>query len=437
MDGEQSLALWRQGRDAWNAWAKAMLDRRAEMERDGTWALHRHVFGDEKPDNEATGAWMRDAAADFQAQVFEEPADFSSFLFPRSARFDEATFQQDAGFYSATFSGYAGFYSATFSGYARFYSATFSGDARFDSATFSGNAGFDSATFSGDARFAQAKFGGYTSFAEATFDRLANFSAAQGERRFTLCGAQFDEVPDFIQAHFAEAPRLDNSHIRPGFIEPRRFWDRLFTRVKEDADRSARYRALKRLAIDGHDHVREQEYFAGELRSLRGSPDRLLPNPLNWFRRNKAGNRRPVWPGGARYWFGLGYQLLSDFGRSMLRPLGWWGLSVAGFAWAYLARAKFTDGCAVGDGTPWSAALGLSIRKALPFAGIASSEKLNQIYACLYGIHGESVRLAVLPDRFTPVIPDAVDYLGMLQLVFSILLLFLFLLAVRSHFRIR
>ena len=244
-------------------------------------------------------------------------------------------------------------------------------------------------------------------------------------------------MPDFIQAHFAEAPRLDNSHIRPGFIEPRRFWDHLFPRVKRDVNRSACYRALKRLAIDGHDHVREQEYFAGELRSLRGCPDRLLPNPLNWFRRDDAGKRRRAWPGGARYWFGLGYQLLSDFGRSMLRPLGWWGLSVAGFAWAYLARAKFSDGCAVGESTPWSAALGLSIRKALPFAGIASSEKLNQIYACLYGIHGDSARLAALPDRFTPVIPDAVDYLGMVQLVLSILLLFLFLLAVRSHFRIR
>ena len=287
-------------------------------------------------------------------------------------------------------------------------------------------------------------------------------------------------MPDFIQAHFAEAPRLDNSHIRPGFIEPRRFWDRLFPRVNGDVDRSARYRALKRLAIDGHDHVREQEYFAGELRSLRGCPDRLLPNPLNWFRRDDAGRRRRAWPGGARYWFGLGYQLLSDFGRSMLRPLGWWGLSVLGFALAYLDRhfaraaelgmdygngvgawlgASVGDwlvgsvpslaavlpplptasatACLAGDETPWSAALGLSIRKALPFAGIASSEKLNQIYACLYGIHGESARLAVLPDRFTPVIPDAVDYLGMVQLVFSILLLFLFLLAVRSHFRIR
>ena len=109
-------------------------------------------------------------------------------------------------------------------------------------------------------------------------------------------------------------------------------------------------------------------------------------------------------------------------------------MASAGFAWGYLDHAGFPDRCAAGAGadTPWSAALGLSIRKALPFAGIASSEKLNQIYACLYGVHD-----GIEPGRITPIIPDAVDYLGMVQLVLSLLLLFLFLLAVRNHFRIR
>ncbi len=199
------------------------------------------------------------------------------------------------------------------------------------------------------------------------------------------------------------------------------------------SDRAARYRALKRLAIQGHDHAREQEYFAGELKALRGHPDRLLPNPLNWFRKDEDGRRLPAWPGGARYWFGLGYQWFSDFGRSMLRPLVWWVLAVFGFAAAYLdqhhARAT-TDGCLVGDGHPISAAIGLSIRKALPFAGVGSSEKLNQIYACLYGVHGAAL-------KGSPVIPDVVDYLGIVQLLFSLLLLFLFLLAVRNHFRIK
>jgi hypothetical protein len=35
------------------------------------------------------------------------------------------------------------------------------------------------------------------------------------------------------------------------------------------------------------------------------------------------------------------------------------------------------------------------------------------------------------------VIPDAVDYIGIGQLLLSLVLIFLFLLAVRNHFRIR
>ena len=94
--------------------------------------------------------------------------------------------------------------------------------------------------------------------------------------------------------------------------------------------------------------------------------------------------------------------------------------------------------CLVGqDTSPLWAALGLSIRKAVPFAGVASANKLDQIYACLYGIHGDSPTSGDLPERFAPVIPDAVDYIGIGQLLLSLVLIFLFLLAVRNQFRIR
>lgn len=80
-------------------------------------------------------------------------------------------------------------------------------------------------------------------------------------------------------------------------------------------------------------------------------------------------------------------------------------------------------------------ALLLSFHKGLPFTGVGSPEKLNQIYACLYGIHGGGTR--ELPERFTPVIPDLVYLLGILQTLFSLVLIFLLLLALRNHFRIR
>jgi hypothetical protein len=37
MNKDETLALYEQGKDAWNAWAKEMLKRRAEMETAGTW----------------------------------------------------------------------------------------------------------------------------------------------------------------------------------------------------------------------------------------------------------------------------------------------------------------------------------------------------------------------------------------------------------------
>jgi len=255
------------------------------------------------------------------------------------------------------------------------------------------------------------------------------------EHAFTLERATFVEVPNFSQSHFAEAPILDHVSVPEVWGINHFFWPWL-SGVSAAPGLSARYRALKRLAIEAHDHTRELDYFASEVKALRGYPDRPLPCLLNLFRKDNEGRRLSVWPGGgrgtARFWFGLGYEALSNFGRAMVLPLIWLVLATAGFAWAYLALATSADRCVIGAGEPWEAAIGLSISKALPFAGIASSEKLNQIYACLYGIP-----LAVFPDRFTPVIPYSVHYLGMAQLVLSLLLLFLCLLAVRSHFRIR
>ena len=287
-----------------------------------------------------------------------------------------------------------------------------------------------------------------------------------------MAGATFHEVPNFIQATFAEAPRLDNVVIQRRGRVPGQDGVR---RDDIDDDLPARWRALKRLALQGHDHIREQEYFAEEVKALRGNPDKPLPNPLNWFKRNSHGLRQPVWPGGGRYWLGQFYQCLSNFGRSAARPVFWWMVLYSGSAYFYLRQhfaasaetgtayvsgagewlwshavqhflrvaasseshsdAALFPSCIKGEGNPVWDALGLSLNKALPLSGIGSPEKLNQIYACLYGIHGGG--RGALPERFTPVIPDLVYYLGMVQTLFSLVLIFLFLLALRNHFRIR
>lgn len=450
MNKEETLALFAQGRDAWNAWAEEMLARRAELEVSETLVDDTDYFALEAH-WEAIRDWREAAHADFAIHSFDEKADFRGFLFASSADFSEASFEQDAIFHDAIFNDYARFKRAMFRKHASFFHATFGGYATFSDATFSGYSTFSRATFSGGAGFDLTNFGSYADFDHARFHGAVTFFAAHAGRAFSLDDTHFQEVPDFIQAHFEEAPRLDTLRIR--------------LRLGRSEKRSQRFRVLKRLATQGDDHEREQEYFAEELQALRGMHDKLLPNPLNLCRKD-----RPIWPGGARYWFGLGYQIFSDFGRSMALPLVWWALAGIGFAWGYLSQhfARVADlgsaftlsstrwlastiaswftgapvpglTCLVGhEGGPLSAAIGLSIRKALPFAGVGSTEKVNQIYACLYGVHGDALAIgSPLPDRFTPVIPDAVDYLGIVQLLLSLVLLFLFLLAVRNHFRIR
>ena len=312
---------------------------------------------------------------------------------------------------------YAGFNIATFSGEAGFDIATFSGDAWFLGATFSGDAWFDSATFSGYLGFGLGIFGGATSFGGARFEKNANFGAIDGKSAFSLAGAVFLAVPDFIQAHFAEAPRLDDIHIQPTPVRPKS-WADIKKRFVGDPDLSARWRALKRLAVQGHDHEGELAFFKGEVKARRWCADK---------------------PWQATFWFGVLYQWLSDFGRSLIRPLLWWAAGVAGFAWLYLGQHRPLS-CVAGPGDPWHAALGLSLRRSLLFVGQDSADKIKQIYGCLYGIYGHPANGAAaggLPPSFSPVIPDWIAFVGIVQSLFSAVLIFLFLLAVRNHFRIK
>jgi hypothetical protein len=437
-----------------------------------------------------------DRDVDFRCARFSRDAKFESMQFSGLALFTGATFGGDANFRSSHFGREAGFDGASFSGLASFGGASFSGnawfrkakfspeepsdvqvdnaefsseeerrEARFDSATFGGEARFDSATFGANASFDSATFDGFASFAKATFQNEANFAAAHSYRVFMLEGAGFKMVPNFIQANFEEAPRLDNVSIP----EVRGIWRFMFPflpGVEASAGTSAEYRALKRLAIQAHDHTQEYDYFASELKALRGNHDTLLPCPLNLLRKDEEGERLPMWLGGprgtGRYWIGLFYEALSNFGRSIVLPLAWWGLATVGFASCYL-NEHFTRAAEVGrgyavssgawlwswikswisdtpaqqlrclveqQGNPWHAALDLSLRKALPFPGVGSTEELYLIYTCLYGRYDETL-------RSMPVIPKLTACLGIWQLLISLVLIFLFLLAVRNHFRIR
>ena len=95
--------------------------------------------------------------------------------------------------------------------------------------------------------------------------------------------------------------------------------------------------------------------------------------------------------------------------------------------------------------TPLTSAVTLAVKNALLFLGGISIERSRQATMCLYGrwdeVTGETITLAHKIDvnreyQFEPLIPWYISTLGSVQTLLSIILFFLFLLAVRNHFKI-
>jgi hypothetical protein len=93
---EETLALYEQGRDAWNAWAEKMLADRTALE--------------------AAGAWKNASKAYFEEHSFDTEADFRGFIFPGDAGFGGATFRGTAWFGLSVFNCSADFTNAVFQG---------------------------------------------------------------------------------------------------------------------------------------------------------------------------------------------------------------------------------------------------------------------------------------------------------------------------------
>ena len=284
--------------------------------------------------------------------------------------------------------------------------AKFNSKADFVEATFFRGAYFGSAKFEGDAKFQQCSFNSAVFFSASSFKKLATFRGISGKSLFSLNNVKFSDVPDFTEAHFEEAPQFDSVELGPVRIQK-------LQAHELDTNFPSRWRALRRLANQAHDYERELQFLKCEIIARRGTKDKLTH---------------------ARFWFGWIYQLLSDFGRSMGRPLFWLGISLMLFAAIYACQSP-TDwyqplfepvSCIDGSGTSRIIALGVSVINAFPFVAINSSDLLNQFYACLYGIQ-ENV----------PVIPYVVTFVSIIQFFVSAVLLFLFLLAVRNNFRIK
>ena len=483
MNKEESYALFNQGLDAWNKWAYAISNERPE--------------GDTK--SSAWKDWEARATADFQDAVFSEPVDFSGFVFPArvifdrarfdrrallknvnfqgSVSFDEADFQSIAFFDESKFGNEASFHQTNFRGMASFSKARFAGDAwfhrsgfesraTFNEASFDQDAWFDSvefnhivlfseakfkhktwfsgakfkdeswfietsfngttsfvaATFNGNASFLLSTFSGDVDFSQSTFENGAKFTGVNCHLDVDFSGtksrslfriyAKFIRVPNFSQASFIEPPPLHNIRIEPS--HSRSLSQFIKKAWKGEQGQEARWRILKRLALQAHDHIREQEYHAQEIRTRRGTTDRIWEVP---------------------YWLGVFYQIFSNFGQSIARPLWSWLfgiiLSAIGYCHLHHYHATGTSWPVRWFETPieiWTAALGLALHRGLP-AVSSLGNRLPDYHSVLYDVGPRWGQASFSPSG------EAL--LGQIQVLFSTAMIFLFLLALRNRFRMK
>jgi uncharacterized protein YjbI with pentapeptide repeats len=364
------------------------------------------------------------APVSFNKVTFSGCAFFNGAVFSDNVDFIDAHFEKAASFRNCIFSGLASFHSVRFdSGVdldrgnfhqaVTFHNASFTKGASFESAKFREGTQFNGASFGGPAWFKGAEFFGDTSFWVCRFEhtavfadvhfgtleepRNANFGGIKADRAFLISKAFFSRVPVFEQADLKQAPDLDDVEFP---LPNDWFWRR------GDPTLIPHYRAIRRMAIQGADYDREQMAFKGEIRSKRRTEHKLSHGA---------------------FWLGLIYDALSDFGRSIARPFWIGAASLFAFAAIYLwnagvAFSEWGSACA-GDGAYKALkAITLSFANALPLIGSSRSEVAAEFYnKCL-----------ALPHA-----PVLSPLLQIWQTLWSTMLIFLFLLALRNQFKIK
>jgi hypothetical protein len=196
---------------------------------------------------------------------FAGTANFKGVAFLLGTTFSYVTFAQGASFDCVIFALLADFHSATFHGSANFSGAAFAGFANFAGTTLSGGAKFTDATFREGAIFANSKVRFLTSFA----------------------GATFETAP----------PTFYGAELHQGTVWRRIDWP--IPKIAKEAGAFIDAYACLKLEMDRlRKHEDELDFFALELQSRR-----VLLGRWGWG--------LPIWL----------YGILSDYGRSDVRPL--------------------------------------------------------------------------------------------------------------------
>ena len=417
--------------------------------------------------------------ANFLCTTFDDNADFTDVTFEGTANFFAATFKYIAYFGDATFKSITNFRNTTFENVADFEGTKFTNMAEFQETMFKEIAHFEKATFENTLDFKNTKFedivnfkgitfkrytdfnftifNKYTDFSNTKFERYTSFHAIESKVSFDLSNAHFEKVPDFRGAKFDgdEPPNLD--HV---FIRKRPWWG-----CTSDQNLAAKFRKLKKMAIQAHNSDAELEFHAQEMRNMRFLNVQIFNKPFVILK---------FWL--PRVWFGMLYGFFSNYGRSVIRPLLTWGILVLIFTCIYLSETpsainNFTVSRShdlnymqsyahmIGDAISnhkecistqfviskdenkkaqdlitntnaiWEA-LYLSIKNGFVFIDWDRSEAALRTFGCLYGLKETKTTLV-------PIVPWNVSIANIIQNILSAILIFLFGLALRNMLKLK
>ena len=265
-------------------------------------------------------------------------------------------------------------------------------------ATFSGSANFRDATFSGYANFdGDATFSGEADFNNATFKSRCSFYQAESEKN----------VPNFIGAQFETAPLIE------GFKIP---WVKDLPEINIE-----KYRQLKKFAIEGANHEQEIRFFGFETRCKM----HLKHTPIL-----------------TKAFIGL-YWVFSNFGQSLLRPLG-------ALVLVWIVATAMTISTTMKSPIPETLVSLITFEHLEPCEAIPSNAFRSKLDAIRSQSIGSSLTLPVIAmDKDTQHqrnqclygqgggVPETNRIINGIQQVLTLIFLFLFGLAVRNRFKIK
>ncbi|MDD2775378.1 MAG: pentapeptide repeat-containing protein [Gallionella sp.] len=264
--------------------------------------------------------------ANFSHAIFTDYAYFLGTKFKGVGNFGDTTFTEAADFFGSTFTNHAYFKSTNFNNNAYFQKVTFKRNAYFGNTVYPENEGFRETTFKADVRFGEAIFTEMADFASVSFEESVDYLNAKFHSQVSFRNTKFKGRTNFENAEFTNVGHFEGAKFNAPTSKIPSFRgvdigstllefsdDTHFTQADFSEEAIKNIAFLKHLS-EQHGQIDQALNFnAMELRakrlfeqhrmvSTRWEKDRFTDKlwfiPVTWL-----------------------YGLLSDFGRSYMRPL--------------------------------------------------------------------------------------------------------------------